>query len=278
MDARRVGTALAGVALVCTCPAAAADDVAALRANRPELRFDRSERHFPTSVASWLERRRRDGDREPVVYGRSVRRRDGRWLQYWLFYAFNPQDRGVLRTGRHEGDWELVQLRLDAQGLPERAVLRAHTWAQGCDWDELVRSRSGAPVVFVANGSHANYSRSGVHDRPWPDPNDEADGRGRALRPPVEPIGDATPRWIGRPGRFGNSDASFIPGEQPSPRGPAFQPAWSDPAQLEREARPCTAGPPGRAWQTPLAIALVALAGLAVLAGVRRRRRTRNQR
>jgi hypothetical protein len=288
---RRVRERAVGVALLCAAagaqPAFAADDVALLRAHRPELRHDRSERYFATSVEAW--RAGRAGT--PVVYGRAVRRRDGgRWLQYWVFYAFNPQDRGLLRTGRHEGDWELVQVRLDARGRPEHAVLRAHTWSQGCRWSELVRARSGAPVVFVANGSHANYSRPGVHDRPWPDPNDEADGRGRVVRPPVEPIGEAeprsrgpdrsieptrqmSPRWLAWPGRFGNSEASFIPGEQPSPRGPAFQLAWSDPAGLEREARPCTEEPPGRPWQAPLAIGLVGLPMLVLAARTRRRRR-----
>lgn len=39
-----------------------------------------------------------------VVYGHVVRGTDGReWLQYWRFSTYNPQDRGIVRTGRHEG-------------------------------------------------------------------------------------------------------------------------------------------------------------------------------
>lgn len=215
--------------------------------------------------------RARGGGR-PLAYGRSLPRPGGgRWLQYWLFYLDNPQDRGVLRTGRHEGDWELVQLRLDPADRPVRATLRAHMWAQGCARTALWQDRSGAPVVFVAKGSHANYSRPGVHDRPWPDPNDEADGRGRALRPPVEPISGSPQDWLAWPGRWGGSHASIVPGEQSSPRGPAFQPEWSDPAGLERQARGCTASPPGRPWQAPLAIALLALALAACFGRWRRR-------
>src|SRR5215213_7436990 len=45
---------------------------------------------------------------EPVVYERVS---DG-WVQYWMLFARNDQDRGVLRTGRHAGDWEMVQFRL----------------------------------------------------------------------------------------------------------------------------------------------------------------------
>jgi hypothetical protein len=47
--------------------------------------------------------------REAVVYRRVA---DG-WVQFWMVYARNDQDRGVLRTGRHAGDWEMVQVRLD---------------------------------------------------------------------------------------------------------------------------------------------------------------------
>jgi hypothetical protein len=51
-----------------------------------------------------------------VVY----RRVTGRWVQWWLLYARNDQDRGILRTGRHAGDWEMVQVRVDAAGARSR--------------------------------------------------------------------------------------------------------------------------------------------------------------
>ena len=107
------------------------------------------------------------------VYGRIARQGNRRWLQYWLFYADNPQDRSPLRTGRHEGDWELVQLRLGREAKPDRATLSQHSWAEGCPWRGL--RHAGAervPVIFVANGSHANYSRRGAYPRPFPDPTD----------------------------------------------------------------------------------------------------------
>ena len=125
--------------------------------------------------------RRALGGRGERVYGHVAREEGRTWLQYWLYYTHNPQDRGALRTGRHEGDWEFLQLRLGKDRRPDLATLAQHRWAEGCRWNQLRREGRGraVPVVFIANGSHATYSRPGTHDRPWPDPNDEADGRGR---------------------------------------------------------------------------------------------------
>jgi hypothetical protein len=79
---------------------------------------------------------------EPVVY---ERRADG-WVQYWFWFDSNPQDRGVLRSGRHAGDWELVQYREDGS----EAVYSQHSGAERCGSFEV---RDGRPVVYVANGA-----------------------------------------------------------------------------------------------------------------------------
>jgi hypothetical protein len=196
----------------------------------------------------------------PLVYGRATRDDRGRpWLQYWLFFTANTQDRGLVRTGRHRGDWELVQLRLGRDDLPVETTFAQHSWAEGCAWTEIERAGS-APIVYVANGSHALYPRAGRSDRPFPDPNDEADGRGRRVRPPVHVVDADSPRWMTWPGRWGEDDGGWVPGEEPSPRGPAFQP--------EAEVRACGSGPPGRPWQTVLTLVVavgVALAGLLAL-------------
>jgi Vacuolar protein sorting-associated protein 62 len=217
------------------------------------------------------------GPGRPLVYGRAARAGPGRlWLQYWLFFTDNAQDRGIVRTGRHVGDWELFQLRLDGDRRPVESTFAQHTWAEGCAWAELEREGS-APVVYVANGSHAVYPRAGEADRPWPDPNDEADGRGRRVRPPVEPVDARMPRWMAWPGRGGEDDAGWLPGEQSSPRGPAFQTdRWDDPGRFHAaEARACGEGPPGRPWQTAVTIVLA----LALAAGgLRTARRSYNRR
>jgi hypothetical protein len=141
---------------------------------------------------------------------------------------------------------------------PGRAHFAQHSWAEGCGWADVGHAGS-APVVYVANGSHALYPRPGTADRPFPDPNDEADGHGRVSRPPVRRIDADSPSWMTWPGRWGASEAGPVPGEQSSPRGPAFQgERWDDPAAFQRDARPCGAGPPGRPWQTILTAVLAA--------------------
>jgi hypothetical protein len=175
------------------------------------------------------------GTPEPTVYGR----RAGPWLQYWLLFASNDQDRGVLRTGRHEGDWEVVQYRL-RRGRLVRAVYSQHAGAESCGMSQ-VRSSRDRPVVFLARGSHAAYFRPGVRDRTWPDPNDEADGRGLRIRPPMVRVSQDAPPWMRYPGPWGSSRAAWVPGEMDSPPGPAFQGVkWDDPAAWAASARPCT--------------------------------------
>jgi hypothetical protein len=286
--------------------AAAGPDL--LERHRPLLRYDREERHFATSVSSLTEasrlereqgsavdapepsflgarygdgRRARESDRlrqvrptprgTPLVYGRTARDGEGRiWLQYWLFFADNTQDRGAFRTGRHTGDWELVQVRVGAGRRPVEVTLAQHTWAEGCRWSQMERA-GRAPVVYVANGSHALLSRPGTSDRPFPDPNDEADGRGRRVRPVLQRVRAGTPPWMGWPGRWGASQAGIVPGEQPSPRGPAFQPdRWKDPGAFHAtEAVACGSGPPGRPWQTALTVGAALLIAGGLLAALR---------
>jgi hypothetical protein len=300
---------MATAALAPGARAATPGEVTLLERHRPVLRYDSGERRFAVSVealtavsevdrergarrpvasARFLGARYGDGPRadrsdrlvpvrhprrgRPLVYGRAARDGRGRlWLQYWLFFADNTQDRGIVRTGRHTGDWEIVQLRLGRDRRPREATFAQHTWAEGCSWADLER-RGPAPVVYVANGSHALYPRAGRADRPWPDPNDESDGRGPRVRPPVQAIAANAPRWMAWPGRWGEDEGGWVPGEQPSPRGPAFQPErWDDPGRFHaNEARACGEGPPGRPWQAALTIVLaVALVAVALRAARR---------
>jgi hypothetical protein len=173
----------------------------------------------------------------PTVYGR----RSGDWLQYWMVFAANDQDRGFLRTGRHAGDWEMVQYRL-RDGALVRGVYAQHSGAERCPSGAIRMTPRGHPVVFLANGSHAAYFGPGVRDRTWPDPNDHADGEGARVRPQLVRIGAGSPAWMRDDRRWGGARAGWVPGEMDSPPGPAFQPQgrWSDPAAWARAARSCT--------------------------------------
>lgn len=173
--------AVLAVALAPVPAARAASDLDLLRAHAPTLHLDARDLGRPTAVEALTPRvdgaavtlRPRVRPLPDVVYGRVAQEGGATFLQYWMLYADNPQDRGIVRTGRHEGDWELVQLRMDRAGEPATATYAQHGWAARCGW-------SGE--VFVANGSHASYPTAGEHGRPWPDPDDEARGRVATVR------------------------------------------------------------------------------------------------
>jgi hypothetical protein len=224
-----------------------------LREHAPVLHLDAREPDRPRAVEDLVDLPLR-GDRvalgptrpgRDVAYGRVVRGTGGRrWLQYWFLYANNPQDRGIVRTGRHEGDWEMVQFTLSGD-----ATFAQHNWAASCSW---------TGHVYVANGSHASYPDAGEHGRPWPDPDDEAPGDGAVVRPEIRRLGS----WVRWPGRWGMSESHWwIPSEAPSPRGPAFQQSgvFEDPSGRDAEARPCAAGAPPHPWPVYAGLALATI-------------------
>ncbi len=199
----------------------------------PVLVHAGAERHPAASVAGSGIPGTRGAAPAPVVYSHHT----GAWVQYWLWFPQNTQDRGILRSGRHAGDWEMVQYRLDGS----EAVYSQHSGAERCPSSQLER-RGGRPVVYLANGSHAAYFHAGVRDRMWPDPNDEADGRGAVQLPRAVPVSEGSPAWMRHRGAWGGARAGWFPAEQSSPLGPAFQSQgrWSDPEGWARAARPCT--------------------------------------
>jgi hypothetical protein len=229
---------LAAVAALSALAVPAPALAGALDRYAPVVVHDSREQYPLTSVRAFAGRVPgvEPGPVRPVLYGR----RAGHWLQYWMFFAANSQDRGLLHTGRHEGDWEMVQVRL-RRGRPVRAVYAQHSSAESCrfGWAAQTGIR---PVVQLARGSHAAYFVPGVRDRSWPDPNDAADGRGLRLRPRVVRITEGRPPWMRYRGRWGESRVGWVPGEMSSPRGPALQPQgrWSDPGAWAAAARRCT--------------------------------------
>lgn len=74
-------------------------------------------------------------------------------IQYWLFYAFNN---GPLND--HQGDSEVVQVFLDSSDNPLQALYSQHGAGENAGWGD-VEKQDTHPVVYVAQGSHANYYR-----------------------------------------------------------------------------------------------------------------------
>src|SRR5262249_23531663 len=84
----------------------AATAAAGLALSAPVVVHDADERSPLANAAAHAPTSRDTTDRRPAVYGRAVpARAGGEWLQYWLYYAYQDQDRGIVRSGRHEGDW-----------------------------------------------------------------------------------------------------------------------------------------------------------------------------
>ena len=161
------------------------------------------------------------------AYARVVRGGARTWLQYWLFYYYNPH--ALLGFARHEGDWELIQVGLGADDEPEAVTYAQHTFGQAVDWDEVERHPGPAgahPVVYVAPLSNASYPEGGTF--PYLGGIDHPTGDGDEVLPAVEELS----AWAAWPGRWGNS-RGVLGGRLggASPQSPANQGGgrWSDP-------------------------------------------------
>ncbi|HWK28303.1 MAG TPA: hypothetical protein VNS09_17195 [Solirubrobacter sp.] len=166
------------------------------------------------------------------VHGHARADAQGRlWLQYWLFYYYNDfQIVDGLSGGDHEGDWELVQIRLNAAEQPEQVVCSQHKTAQAKAWPNVPKQGTH-PVVHVARGSHANYFTAGPHwTGIW---FDETNGKGRQVTPTVDVLGDATPDWVLWPGAWGDTRPTASPLDSGSPLSPGVRPHWLDPSLLK---------------------------------------------
>lgn len=176
--------------------------------------------------------RRMEREYGQCVYGRIVDRGSYRWLQYWFWFYDNPKNvRGI---GRHEGDWEFVQLALDAADVPKCVTYSQHKRGEARDAAKGVEfHRDGDeahPVVYVAPLSHACYFEARTHvymlgiDHPY--------GDGQAIQPPVHEFGD----WADWPGRWGNGEWA-VAGEGRGPQSPGRQELrWQHPDRFHGKA------------------------------------------
>jgi hypothetical protein len=166
------------------------------------------------------------------VYARPAFGSDGKlWLQYWVFYYFNPDPASPLGDV-HEGDWEMIQVGLNADRTPEDAVYAQHDSGQKCAWPSVERA-GDSPVVYVGEHSHASYF--GPDRIPAAYLYDHADGGGGGLfAGEVRQIGSNDPPWMAWNGHWGDSGKS--------PQGPQYQPPenrWRDPSAWPANPTPC---------------------------------------
>jgi hypothetical protein len=192
---------------------------------------------------------RLEGRRPATAYARLVAEpgRPGRIaLQYWFFYIFNDWN------NNHEGDWEMIQLVFPADSAeealatePVEAVYSQHSSAERADWasDRVEKVDGTHPVVYPAQGSHANFFSSDLYLM-----SSQAEGVGcddtrdydRAIRPRVATVPTARADyvraypWLAFEGRWGEQQAAFFNG----PTGPNDKLQWTRPITwIERDAR-----------------------------------------
>jgi hypothetical protein len=88
------------------------------------------------------------------AYVHVVRSGSSTVIQYWLFYIFNN---GPMNN--HQGDIEVIQVFLDADGTPHAVLASQHGAGENVAWNDVEKDDTH-PVIYVAQGSHANYFRS----------------------------------------------------------------------------------------------------------------------
>ncbi|HEX5909702.1 MAG TPA: hypothetical protein VFY44_04360, partial [Thermoleophilaceae bacterium] len=72
---------------------------------------------------------------------------------------------------------------------------------------------------------------------------------------------------------WGSSRAGWVPGEQSSPVGPAFQGVkWDDPSAFDRAARRCGTGPPPQPERSAVAAGMFGVLVAALFMAYRRTR------
>ncbi|HEX5713025.1 MAG TPA: hypothetical protein VFX85_06905 [Solirubrobacterales bacterium] len=144
------------------------------------------------------------------------------WVQYWLWYLYNPKL--VVVTGDHEGDWEFVQVGYAGEE-PVCVTASQHRSGGARMWWDVER-RAGRPLIYPALGSHANFFEPVDQ---LPEVGDRSDGKGATLDK-VEWRGFGP--WATWPGLWGNST-----GAGRSPQSPGSQgERWNAPHRYHSRA------------------------------------------
>src|SRR5829696_3955004 len=187
------------------------------------------------------------GNRQPVIYA-SIGTEDGQLgvaLQYWFFYYFNDFN------NLHEGDWEMIQLRFEADSVEEalgeepiQIAFAQHNGGETADWDAPKLEHEGVrPVVYASSGSHASYFGPGL----WLGWGENGSGLGCdvtngdpvRIDPEVRLIpatisGKDDPfAWVTFSGHWGERETWVYDG----PTGPALKRQWTAPVSWMEKLR-----------------------------------------
>jgi hypothetical protein len=184
----------------------------------------------PLRMATGRQLERKHGQ---CVYGRVLEQAGRTWLQYWLWLYDNPKN--ILGIGRHEGDWEFIQVGLDKDGRPELLTYSQHTGGQAKKVGRKTRRHEQGdewhPCVYVAPLSHACYFKPHTYvyklgiDHPY--------GDGPARTAPVRPFGS----WAMWPGRWGNPEHA-VAGLGAGPQSPGRQGIrWNSPGEYHAKCK-----------------------------------------
>jgi hypothetical protein len=160
------------------------------------------------------------------IYGRVVDDGGRTWLQYWFWLYYNPKN--LFGFGKHEGDWEMVQVGLGAGGEPEEATYAQHNSGEARRWRtpdmEFAPDDPRRPVVYVAPMSHASYFKPDTH--PYFLGIDHPFRNGPPADLPVVDFGD----WKDWPGKWGSGERTVLGKLGNGPSGPAYQgDKWTSP-------------------------------------------------
>jgi microsomal dipeptidase-like Zn-dependent dipeptidase len=165
------------------------------------------------------------------IYGRVVKSTDSRtWLQYWFWLYYNPKN--LFGFGKHEGDWEMIQVGLNSDRTPEVLTYAQHKGGDVRTWSsrdiEFTSPERLRPVVYVAQASHASYFKPRTYPLltgPLLLGIDHPRGDGPACDYEVVPLG----RWARWPGHWGSSERAIL-SEGKGPPSPAHQGwKWTNP-------------------------------------------------
>lgn len=155
----------------------------------------------------------------PTVYTRVCSISDGEeeWivLQYWLLFPIEE------KPVRRLGDWQMAAVYLDSEGKPLYLALTQGWYGSVYPWGD-VKLEGEHPVVYVAPGSHSQYSEQGEfgafldHERVFPAGRDvtSAGDEFRAAEDYTLVVLTGEEQWIAWPGRWGGP----LPGGDRGPR------------------------------------------------------------